>query len=189
MVKKEPVNFLAIRNKLIPNYFTAKEFCSLVDETRKINFINRNFRSSVNQVFGNILRQKLKNDSYVTFREVNQLIGSLFDIFKIKEEKEKIQKDTNKETLTTMDTPDIKEMKYIRVLLKSTIGERYYKGFVKDFFKEIKEHEAPLMEDIISIITQLMRTYYVSNTENNLMQLVDYLQRMRSIKDKKIEKK
>lgn len=179
---------MAIRNKLIPNYFTAKEFCDLVDETRKINFTSKNFRTSVNQVFGNILSQKLKNTSYITFREVNQLIGSLFDMFKIKEEKESIEKDTNKEVVTTIDTPETKEIKYIRVLLKSTIGEIHYKEFVADFFKHIKEYENPLLEDTIDIIINLMKTYHVANTENNLTELVDYLERMRSIKGKKTEK-
>lgn len=109
-------------------------------------------------------------------------------MFKIKEEKENIEKDTNKEVVTTIDTPETKEMKYIRVLLRSTIGEIYYKEFVADFFKYIKEYENPLLEDTIDIIIKLMKTYHVANTENNLTELVDYLERMRSIKGKKTEK-
>ena len=88
-----------------------------------------------------------------------------------------------------MDTPETKEIKYIRVLLRDTVGERHYKVFVADFFKQIKEYEAPLMGDVIDIIQELMKTYYVPNTDNNLTQLIDSLERMRSIKKNKTEKK
>lgn len=89
------------------------------------------------------------------------------------------------EVAKTHSQKNVEEIKYLWVLLKSAIGERYYKEFVSDFFKKIKTYETPLLQDIIDTIDELLKIYNIATTKDTTNDLIDYLERMRNISNKK----
>lgn len=113
------------------------------------------------------------------------LIGSLLNIFKTKEQTETLAGFVNKDVAKVNVQKNVEEIKYLWVLLKSAIGERYYKEFVSDFFKQIKECEDVWLQNVVDIVYGLIKTYNINTTEDTMNDVIDYLERMRSISNKK----